>query len=81
MSKKQDMLKKEVVEYDLTDDEKLRVGSLIALIEQARQAQDILYTDIVRNIGDRLEIVDRDMTLNFEEMMTEGVKNAKLIVS
>jgi hypothetical protein len=81
MSKKDDILKKEVTEYELTEEEKLQVASLIALIEQARQAQDILYSTIVKNIGDRYEITDKDLTLNFEEMMKDGVQNAKLVVS
>lgn len=79
--KKSDMLKKEATEYELNDEEKLQVASLIALIEQARQAQDILYSKIVRDVGDRYELSDKDLTLNFEEMMKDGVKVAKLIVS
>lgn len=75
------MLKKESNEYELTDEEKVQVASLIALIEQARQAQNVLYTSIVGNIADRLELVDKDLSLNFEDMMKDGVKVAKLIVN
>ncbi len=78
--KKSDMLKREATEYELNDEEKLQVASLIALIEQARQAQDILYSKIVRDIGERYELVDKDLSLNFEAMMKDGVKVAKLIV-
>lgn len=81
MAKKDQILKKnnEAQEYELTDQEKLEVASLIALIEQARQAQDMIYSMIVRNISDRLELVDKDLSLNFEDMMKDGVKVAKLI--
>ncbi len=78
--KKSDMLKREATEYDLNDEEKLQVASLIALIEQARTAQDVLYSKIVRDIGERYELTDKDLTLNFEDMMKDGVKVAKLIV-
>lgn len=78
--KKSDMLKREATEYELNDEEKLQVASLIALIEQARTAQDVLYSKIVRDIGERYELTDKDLSLNFEDMMKDGVKVAKLIV-
>ena len=79
MSKKTDILNaNKPTEYDLNDEEKLQVASLIALIEQARQAQDILYSTIVNGIAQRLEVADKDLSLNFEEMLANGVKTAKL---
>lgn len=82
MSKKDELLNKnESAElYDLNDEEKVEVASLIALIEQARAAQDVIYSGIVRRIADRYEVVDKDITLNFEEIMKDGVKVAKLVV-
>lgn len=82
MSKKDKILgkKPEVEYYDLNDEERTEVASLIALIEQAQAAQNFIYSRICQNIADRYEISDRDITLNFEEMMKDGVKVAKLVV-
>lgn len=82
MAKKDSILGKnqEVEYYDLNDEEKLQVASLVALMEQARMAQDQLYSMIVRNVSDRYEIVDKDITLNFEEILTNGAKCSKLVV-
>lgn len=82
MSKKNDILNKqpEIEEYELTDEERNEVASLIALVEQARVAQDFIYSRLVQGIADRLEIVDRDIELNMPEIIAKGVKEAKLIV-
>jgi len=82
MSKKNDILNKqpEIEEYELNDEERNEIASLIALVEQARVAQDFIYSRLVQNIADRLEIVDRDIELNMPEIIAKGVKEAKLIV-
>ncbi len=82
MSKKKDILGKnpKVEEYDLNDEEKLEVASLIALIEQAEAARNFIYFRICQNVADRYEISNRDITLNFQEIMDQGAKVAKLVV-
>jgi len=82
MSKKDNLLNRDtdVESYDLNDDERNELASLIALVEQARVAQDFIYSRLVQNIADRLEIVDRDIELNMPEIIAKGVKEAKLIV-
>lgn len=82
MSKKDDLLKKneKMTLYDLTEEEIVEVASLIALISQARAAQDFIYSRICQNIAARYEIADKDITLNFEEIMEKGAKVAKLVV-
>jgi len=82
MSKKNDILNKqpEIEEYELNDEERNEIASLIALVEQARVAQDFIYSRLLQNIADRLEIVDRDIELNMPEIIAKGVKEAKLIV-
>lgn len=82
MSKKEELLNKaeEVSQYDLTDEEIVEVASLIALEEQAQAARNFIYSRIVQNIADRLEISDKEITLNFEEIMEKGAKVAKLVV-
>lgn len=82
MSKKEELLAKssEQTEYSLTDEEILEVASLIALEEQAQHARNFIYSRIVQNIANRYEISDKELSLNFEEIMEKGAKVAKLIV-
>lgn len=82
MSKKEELLNKaeEVSLYDLTDEEIVEVASLIALEEQAQAARNFIYSRIVQNIAQRLEVSDKEITLNFEEIMEKGAKVAKLVV-
>ena len=82
MSKKADILKKadNTQYYDLTDNEILEIASLIALIEQAEAARNFMYSRIAQNIADRHKIVDKEITLNFEEIMSKGAQFAKLVV-
>lgn len=79
MSKKEDLLKREQREYPLSDEEMLEVASLSALIQQAQAAQDFIYKRIIQNVADRLEITGKELTLNFDEILEKGAKNAKLI--
>jgi len=82
VSKKSDILKKksDTQYYDLTTEEIIEVASLLALVEQARHAQDFIYSRIVQNIADRYEISNKDISLNFDEIMEQGAKVAKLVV-
>jgi len=81
MSKKDTILNNnKAVDYDLTNNEKIEVASLIALISQARAAQDFIYSQIVQRVADRLNVSDKDISLNFEEIMEQGTKIAKLVV-
>lgn len=82
MSKKDQLLgNKEAIEsYPLNEEEIVEVASLIALVEQAEAARNFIYSRIVQNVADRYEISDKEITLNFEEIMRDGAKVAKLIV-
>lgn len=81
MSKKDTILNNnKAVDYDLTNNEKIEVASLIVLISQARAAQDFIYSQIVQRVADRLNVSDKDISLNFEEIMEQGTKIAKLVV-
>lgn len=82
MSRKEELLNKaeEVSQYDLTDEEVVEVASLIALEEQAQAARNFIYSRIVQNIAQRLEVSGKEITLNFEEIMEKGAKVAKLVI-
>lgn len=82
MSKKDELLGKpgDVTYYDLNQEEIVEVASLVALEEQAQAARNFIYSRIVQNIAARHEISDKDITLNFEEIMEKGAKVAKLVV-
>jgi hypothetical protein len=82
MSKKADILKKADTTqyYDLTSEEIVEIASLIALIEQAEAARNFIYSRITQNIADRHNIVDKEITLNFQEIMEKGATFAKLVV-
>ena len=82
MSKKDSILskKKEAQELDLTENEKIQLGAIVSLMEQARTAQDILYTQLVNQIAERYEITGKDIGINMDEVMKSGAKVAKLIV-
>ena len=82
MSKKDELLNKdeEATLYDLTPEEIVEVASLVALVEQAQAAQNFIYSRICQNIAGRHEISDKDITLNFAEIMEKGAKVAKLVV-
>lgn len=80
MSKKDELLNKGEQRYDLTEEEIVEVASLMALVQQAKAAQDFIYSRIVQNIASRHEIVDKEITLNFDEILEQGAKVAKLVV-
>jgi hypothetical protein len=82
MSKKDAILNKavETKEYDLTSEEIVEIASLVALIQQAEAARNYIYSRIAQNVADRLEIKDKEISFNFEEIMNQGAKFAKLIV-
>jgi len=82
MSKKNDLLKKsEQTEYELNAEEKTQVASLMNLMTQARMSQDYLYSMIVQNVAERLEIANKDITLNFQEIEDKGIDVARLITT
>jgi len=82
MSKKDDLLKKsEQTEYELNAEEKTQVASLMNLMTQARMSQDYLYSMIVQNVAERLEIANKDITLNFQEIEDKGIDVARLITT
>lgn len=83
MSKKNELLNKgksDFVEYDLTEEEIVEVASLVALIEQAEAARNFIYSRIAQNVADRLEVNGKEITFNFETIMSQGAKFAKLLV-
>lgn len=82
-SKKDTLLKKQddnVTTYDLTQEEIVEIASLVALVEQAEHARNFIYSRICQNAADRLELSDKDISFNFEEIMEKGAKFAKLVV-
>lgn len=85
MSKKQELLNKkaapeEAAQYELDDAERLEIASLMALIEQAEAARNFIYSQIVQRAADRHGISGKEVGLNFEEIMEQGAKVARLIV-
>lgn len=82
-SKKDQLLKKQegnVEFHDLTQEEIVEIASLVALEEQAQAARNFIYSRICQNAADRLELSDREISFNFEEIMEKGAKFAKLVV-
>lgn len=82
--KKEDILKKPeeffTEQYDLDADEKIQVASVIALVEQAREAQNNLLVAIINRVAERYEVNDAELSLNMPDIMERGAKYAKLIV-
>ena len=69
-------------EYPLIPAEQAQLASLIALVKQARMAQDMLYSNIVEQIVERCEIVGAQVDINMQEVMESGDSSlAKLIVT
>lgn len=83
MNKKDKLLKKDKAEveyYDFNDQEKTQLSALIALMQQAQSAQDILYSNLINDIASRYEISNATLDINMSEVLKEGAKAAKLIV-
>jgi hypothetical protein len=81
MAKKDTILKKsEPTEYELTDGEKQALGGLLNLAEQAKIAQDLIYTQLVQSIAARYEITNKDIEINMQEALDNGLDSARLIV-
>lgn len=84
MSSKKDALlnkKTDGNEYTLNEVEIIEVASLMALEEQAQAARNFMYSRILERIAERHGIADgTEVDLNWEEIMKEGAKTAKLIV-
>lgn len=82
--KKEDILKKPeeffTEQYDLDADEKIQVASVIALAEQAREAQNNLLVAIINRVAERYEVNDAELSINMADIMERGAKYAKLIV-
>lgn len=66
--------------YILTTNEKNQISALLELVNQARQAQDIIYTQIVTDIASRLEVSNSAISLNMEDIMRDGIDAARLVV-
>lgn len=81
MSRKDDLLNKNsgVEYYDLNDQEKTQLSALIALMQQAQSAQDIIYSNLINDVASRYELSNATLDLNMDEVLKEGVKVAKLI--
>lgn len=85
MSKKEDILgttnEDGVKFYDLDQDEKNQLQALAALMEQARLAQDLIYTRVVQNAATRLGVTDSNLEVDMAKVLQEGTENAQLKVS
>lgn len=84
MSKKDDMLETTVadeanVEYfDLDAEEKNELGGLVALVNQARLAQDLLFTRLLHSAAQKRGVQDSLLEMNIGDVFAQGVEVAKL---
>lgn len=80
--KKEDLLKREksVELYDLSAQEKAQLAALNELVGQAQAAQDMIFSRIVSDAADRLEISNASLNINMQEVLEKGIDAAKLVV-
>lgn len=83
MSKKKDeLLGKQFEErYPLNQEEKNQLNAILEMIDQARQAQNLLYTNLVQQISYRNEVVDARIDINMGEITEKGIDSAALVVN
>lgn len=84
MSKRDQLLKnkREGPEtYSLNEDEQMQLAALLELVQQAQRAQDIIFTNIVQSAAARCGVKGAGVNINMEEVQTQGVSVAKLIVT
>jgi hypothetical protein len=83
-SKKDKLLNKNkdesVESYDLNDAEKVQLAAIVSLVQQAQNAQDILFSNLIESVAGRYEISNATLDINMAEVMQEGTKVAKLLV-
>lgn len=79
--KRDNLLKKKSEDqtFELTNSEKLQLSAIINLFQQAQQAQDILYSNLIENVADRLELSGKSLEINMHEVLEKGVDEARLI--
>lgn len=82
MSKKNDILAtaNEPETYDLNQNEKNQLNSIIELMHQAQTAQDLLYSNLVRMVAERHEISGASININMDEVIEKGADVARLNV-
>src|SRR5438046_2821997 len=89
MSKKEEILgdstslneEGSVTTYDLNDQEKSELQALAALVQQARLAQDIIYTRLLQSIAVRNEVKDSTLELDMEKVFKDGVEGIQLVTT
>jgi hypothetical protein len=69
----------ETTEYELTTQEKNQLAALLTLVQQAQQAQDIIYSNLLESVAGRLELSNKTLEFNMNEILEQGAKVAKLI--
>lgn len=79
MSKKDQLLQMDP-EYKLTPAETNHLNAVIEMINQARMAQDLLYTNLIQTVAARYEVPVEKVRINIEEVMEQGAE-AKLTIS
>lgn len=87
MTKKEDLLATEQPQdqefeyFDLNDIEKGQIQALAELVQQARLAQDVIYTNLVQSVAARYELTNRTIDIDMQEVMTKGASNVQLRAS
>ncbi len=79
MSKKDQLLQMDP-EYKLTPAETNHLNAVIEMINQARMAQDLLYTNLIQTVAARYEVPVEKVSINIGEVMEQGAE-AKLTIS
>ncbi len=67
--------------FDLNDFEKGQVQALAELVQQARLAQDVIYSNIVQSVAARHELSNRTIDIDMQEVFDKGAKDIKLRAS
>lgn len=82
MSKKDELLsQKEEPKFelfDLNDQEKGQLQALAELVQQARLAQDVIYTNLLQSIATRHQLNNRTIDIDMAEVFKNGAANAQL---
>jgi hypothetical protein len=86
MSKKEELLNseqkttedQEFEYFDLNDMEKAQVQALAELVQQARLAQDVIYTNLVQSVAARHKLKGKVIDIDMDEVFKKGASEVKL---
>lgn len=67
--------------FDLNEFEKGQIQALAELVQQARLAQDVIYTNLVQSVAARYELNNRTIDIDMQHVFEHGASDVKLRAS